>query len=160
MNNPQELSVKMVLDVWNTQLNRATALVENLTEEQLQKEVAPGRNTGVYLTGHLIAVHDAMLPLLNMGDKLFPELEDTFIKHPDKSGLEKPSLKLLKQYWKELDTKLATNFGKLSAEEWFQKHNSVSAEDFVKEPHRNKLNIIITRTNHLTYHLGQLNLLK
>jgi NADP-dependent 3-hydroxy acid dehydrogenase YdfG len=48
----------------------------------------------------------------------------------------------------------------LSADEWFEKHNSVSAEDFIKEPHRNKPNIIITRTTHLAYHIGQLILLK
>ena len=33
-------------------------------------------------------------------------------------------------------------------------------EDFIKEPHRNKLNIILTRTTHLSYHTGQLALLK
>ncbi|MGZ3776991.1 MAG: hypothetical protein ACXVI9_05205, partial [Mucilaginibacter sp.] len=43
-----------------------------------------------------------------------------------------------------------------SADDWFTRHNAVSAEDFAKEPHRNKLNIIINRTNHLSTHLGQL----
>ncbi len=38
--------------------------------------------------------------------------------------------------------------------------NTVSDEDFEKEPHRNKLNIIVTRTSHLSYHTGQLILLK
>jgi len=36
---------------------------------------------------------------------------------------------------------------------------AVSDEDFSKEPHRNKLNVIINRTNHMSYHLGQLILL-
>jgi hypothetical protein len=48
----------------------------------------------------------------------------------------------------------------LKPEEWFEKHTAVSAEDFINEPHRNKLNIIITRTSHLNYHTGQLVLLK
>jgi hypothetical protein len=41
-------------------------------------------------------------------------------------------------------------------DEWFTRHNNVSAADFANEPHRNKLNIIINRTNHTSYHLGQL----
>lgn len=55
---------------------------------------------------------------------------------------------------------LSQKMNSLSAEDWFQKHTAVTAEDFAKEPHRNKLNIIITRTSHLQYHTGQLALLK
>jgi hypothetical protein len=44
----------------------------------------------------------------------------------------------------------------MKADEWFNKHTAVSAEDFAKEPHRNKLNVIVNRTNHTSYHLGQL----
>jgi hypothetical protein len=59
-----------------------------------------------------------------------------------------------------VNTLLSQHFNKLTPLEWFQKHNSVSEEDFVKEPHRNKLNLIINRTNHLASHLGQLLYLK
>jgi hypothetical protein len=55
---------------------------------------------------------------------------------------------------------LAENFAKLTTDAWFERHNSVSAGDFEKERHRNKLNIIINRTNHLSYHNGQLVFLK
>jgi hypothetical protein len=48
----------------------------------------------------------------------------------------------------------------MQASAWFAKHNAVSAEDFAKEPHRNKLNVLITRTIHQGYHLGQMNYLK
>jgi hypothetical protein len=48
----------------------------------------------------------------------------------------------------------------LTPDEWFQKHTAVTSEDFAKEPHRNRLNIVVTRTSHLSYHLGQLVLLK
>ena len=34
----------------------------------------------------------------------------------------------------------------------------VSDEDFAREPHRNKLNVLISQTNHLSYHPGQLSL--
>jgi hypothetical protein len=37
---------------------------------------------------------------------------------------------------------------------------SVSPEDFVEEPHRNELNVLINRTGHVANHIGQMNLLK
>jgi hypothetical protein len=110
--------------------------------------------------GHLTAVHDAMFPLLGIGEKLYPELENTFIKNPDSSGIEKPSLKDLRSGWQEVNAKLSQKLGEFSIGGWLQKHNAVSAEDFIKEPHRNKLNVLFSRTNHIAYHLGQLAFLK
>lgn len=160
MANQQEVIIKMALDAWNGQLNRADKFFNAHTDEQLQNEVAPGRNSGVYLFGHLIAVHDAMFPLLGLGEKLYPELENTFIKNPDKSGLEKPSTKDLRNYWSEVNKRLSQKLNALTFEEWLQKHTAVSAEDFAKEPHRNRMNVLFTRTHHLAYHLGQLAFLK
>ena len=59
-----------------------------------------------------------------------------------------------------VDAKLKEFIQAGSTEQWLERHMSVSPEDFDKEPHRNKLNIIISRTNHIAYHLGQLVLLK
>ena len=151
---------KQLLDAWNGQLNRASKLFDELTDEQIQKKVAPGRNTGTYLLGHLVAVHDALFPLFGVGEKLYPQLEEAFIKNPDKSGLEKPSVKELKDYWNEVNRALENHFNKFTVDEWLQKHTAVSEEDFLKEPHRNRLNVLISRTNHLAYHLGQLAFLK
>ena len=160
MSNQNELMIKMVVDAWNGQLARATKLFSELTDEQLQNETAPGRNTGTYLSGHLVAVHDALFPLLGTGQKLYPSLEEVFIKNPDKSGLEKPSIKDLRNYWDEVNKEMQKQFDQFTVDEWLQKHTTVSAEDFLKEPHRNRLNVLISRTNHLAYHLGQLAYLK
>lgn len=152
----KKLFIKMVLDEWQKQTNRFNKMLDTLTDEQLMKETAPGRNTGIYLAGHLIAVNDAMLPLLGFGEKLYPQLEKIFLTSPDKAGLEMPSINELKKYRDEIDAKLSNAIGRLQPEEWFTKHAAVSPEDFAKELHRNKLNIIINRTNHHSYHIGQL----
>jgi hypothetical protein len=152
--------IKMVLDAWHTHIERTDQLFNSLSNDQLMKEIAPGRNRGVYLLGHLGAVHDRILPLLELRNPLHPELWEPFVETPDKEVTELPATQTLRQYWKEINTNLAGNISGLSPEEWFQKHASVSAEDFAKEPHRNKLNIIVNRTNHLANHLGQLLLLK
>ena len=154
-----EIMVKMVLDAWYSKIKEADSIIDNLTDEQLQKEVAPRRNTGIYLLGHLTVTHDLMLPILGFGQQIYPQLTNDFNENPD-SKTYSVTASELRQYWKNINSILANHFNSLSPDEWFQKHNSVSAEDFAKEPHRNKLNIIITRTSHLSYHLGQLTLLK
>ena len=151
-----ELFVKMALDAWNIQIDRTTKLFNALTDDQLKQEVAPGRNSGIYLLGHLTAVHDALFPLLGLGEKHYPELDEIFIKNPDKSALERPETKQLRIYWTAVNAKLDKHFNNFSVEEWFQKHNAISETDFEKEPHRNRLNVLLNRTAHLANHLGQL----
>jgi hypothetical protein len=158
--NSNQIVIKMIFDRWYAQIKNFDAALNSITDEQLQKEIAPGKNRGIYLLGHLIAVHDDMLILLGLGDKLYPELNEPFIKSPDKTVNQIPSAKELRAYWSKQNEVLAQKFDSLQPDEWFQKHTAVSDEDFAKEPHRNKLNIIITRTSHLSYHLGQFVLLK
>ena len=55
---------------------------------------------------------------------------------------------------------MEASINSLSGEGWLERHTAVSAEAFEKEPHRNKLNIIVSRSHHMAYHLGQLALLK
>lgn len=157
---PAELLIKMTLNAWYAQNNQLNKLVNALSEEQLAKEIAPGKNTGLYLYGHLVAVNDAMLPIMGFGELLYPALAPVFLNSPDKSGQEMPTLAMLKEYSTSINAKLSANFQAASTEEWLSRHMSVSPEDFVKEPHRNKLNIVISRTNHLAYHVGQMQLLK
>jgi hypothetical protein len=156
----QQLFVKMALDAWNTQSSRTDKLIKDLSDEALSAETAPGRNTGIYLLGHLTAVHDAMIPLLDLGEKLYPQLETIFLRNPDKSGLEKPSTEDLRIYWNTIQAVLGNHFNQMLPSDWFSKHTTVSHEDFLKEPHRNKLSVLINRTNHMAYHLGQMAYLK
>ncbi|NQX32272.1 DinB family protein [Pedobacter boryungensis] len=155
-----ETSVKIVLDRWNASIKSGDALISTLTDETFQKQIAPGKNRGIYLLGHLIAVHDDMLILLDMGEKLYPALAEPFIKSPDNVATPMPSVAELRAFWTKQCEVLKQKFDALTIDQWFEKHTAVSAEDFANEPHRNKLNIIITRTSHLQYHLGQLVLLK
>jgi hypothetical protein len=155
-----ELIAKMVLESWYSTVKRVSALFEALTEEQIQSEIAPNRNRGIYLLGHLTAVNDMMRPLLGLGDTLHPELKASFIRTPDNSEEDKFTVTELVNYWAEINQSLEDKFNDMTSEDWFSKHTTVSAEDFAKQPHRNKLNVIISRTNHMSYHLGQMSLLK
>ncbi len=155
-----QLMVKIALDNWNIRIKNATDLFDNLTDEQLMSEIAPGKNRGIYLMGHLTAVHDRILTLFDLDDRMYPQLDEAFISNPDKTKPLPGKVTELRTYWTTINSTLSAHFEKMSSHEWFQKHTAVSDEAFAKEPNRNKLNLIINRTNHLAYHTGQAALLK
>jgi len=120
--------------------------------------VAPGRNRLIYLWGHLTAIHDAMFPILGLGERLHAELDAIFISPPDKTVAQLPSARQLKKYWDEVNGKLLSQFENLSADEWLLRHHAMSEEDDAKDPTRNRLAVLLSRTNHVSYHLGQMTL--
>lgn len=160
MSNDKQVMVKMVLDMWNQRLKATDEKFSSFTDEQMQTEVAPGKNRAIYLLGHLTAVHDHMLSQLGFEPSKYPQLDEPFIKKADKEVKEIPSVAELRKQWKEVNAKLSEHFNKLTPEQWFQRHMLVSEADFAKEPHRNRLNLVNGRTMHLQSHLGQLNLIK
>lgn len=157
--NDQQGFVKQALDSWTGQVNGMNDTLQILSDEQLMQEVAPNRNRGIYLLGHLTAVHDMMLPLLRFEDALYPQLKPVFIESPDKAVARMPSITELKAQWKTVNEKLLNHFNTMSPADWFTRHANISEEDFLKEPHRNRLNVLLSRTNHLSYHRGQFALL-
>ena len=134
----EQALVTAVVNSWKLNIERADRLFSPLTEEQLLKEVAPGKNRLIYLWGHLTAVHDRMLPLLVLGERLHPEYDALFITSPDKAAPTLPAAAELKKAWDEINGTLLAGFESLSAVDWLQKHASVSDEDFAKDPQRNR----------------------
>jgi hypothetical protein len=119
-----------------------------------------GKNRGVYLLGHLTALADSIISLLGYGEKIAPQLFTPFVKTADKDNTDIPSVKELRQEWTKVKTGLAEKMARTLSNEWFEKHTAISEEDFAKEPHRNKLNVVLSRVGHMDYHLGQLAFLK
>ncbi len=158
MNN--ELLIKMITDSWRKQLVATNKIFDNLSDEELLQEVSPGRNRGIYLLGHLTAYHDLMLPLLRFEEARYPELKAVFLDAPDKAVEAIPSALQLRQQWKDVNETLSNHIKNLPADYWFTRHANISDEDFIKEPHRNRLNVLLDRTIHLSNHRGQLLLLQ
>lgn len=131
------------------------------SDDALQTEVSPGRNRLYYLLGHLTAVHDHMLSLLRLGDRLYPAFDEQFIKQPDRAftGSE-PTAAQLRQAWTEVNAKLIAALEQLTPEEFLERHSAISEEDFAKEPERNRLTVFLGRTAHAAMHEGQMRLVK
>ena len=151
----EQALVVSAVNSWKTSIERADKIFSPLDNEQLQKEVAPGKNRLIYLLGHLTAVHDRMLPLLGLGERLHPELDPLFITSPDRAVAELPAAGDLKKSWSDVNGKLLAGFANLSPAQWLEKHSSVSEEDFAKDPSRNRFAILLSRTSHIAFHVGQ-----
>jgi len=160
MENQQEVFVRMAMNAWNGHVKRADALFTSLNDEQLLQQVAPGRNRGVYLVGHLAAVHDQMIELLGIGERSYAKFDDVFLANPDKPGVELFPMAEVRTAWEETNKKLEELFAKMQPAEWFMKHTKMTDEDLLKEPYRNRLSVLISRTDHLAYHLGQVALIR
>ena len=143
------------LKVWKTQIERANKLFGGLSSDDVLREIAPGRNRLLYLWGHLTATHDAMLPLLGLAERRHPEFDVAFVSNPDKSQAVIPSHEQVRPAWNAINGELWKGFEKLSWSDWLQRHSAVSEEDFAKDASRNRYAILLSRTNHLSYHLGQ-----
>jgi hypothetical protein len=153
-----KLSVQVAINSWRLVVERANKAFSTLAEVEFLKEVAPGKNRLIYLLGHLTAIHDAMFPILGLGERLHPELDAIFVSSPDKPGAQLPPAGALRKYWDEVNTKLSSQFASLSEDDWLQRHYAMSEEDYAKDPTRNRLAVLLSRTNHLSYHLGQITL--
>ena len=147
--------VVLGLKAWKAQLERADKLFGSLSSEDVLREIAPGKNRLLYLWGHLTAIHDAMLPLLGIGERLHPEFDVAFVSNPDKSQAAIPSHEQVRQAWTTVKGELLKGLEKMSWSDWAQRHTAVSEEDFAKDTSRNRFAILLSRTNHLSYHLGQ-----
>src|SRR5258706_13956921 len=82
------LSVQVAINSWRLVAERTNKIFSSLTEEELLKEVAPGRNRLIYLWGHLTALHDALSPILGLGERLHPEFDAIFVSAPATTGAQ------------------------------------------------------------------------
>jgi hypothetical protein len=125
MTNDKILAVT-VGDSWKLAIKRFDKMLGNFTDEQLQQQVAPGKNRVFYLVGHLTAVHDRMLPMLGLGERLHPELDDAYITNRDGLLGDPLSATELRRTWTEVNDKLTAAFERFTLRDWLEKHASVS----------------------------------
>lgn len=156
----EEMLANSALKSWKLVIARFDGAVASLSDDKLQQTVAPGKNRLFYLLGHLTAVHDRLFPLLGLGERLHPELDEVYIANPDRTHPDPVSGADLKRAWTEVNNKLTTAFEKLTPQQWLEKHTAVSDEEFAKDPTRNRISVLISRTGHVAFHTGQAALTK
>jgi hypothetical protein len=156
--NVSDLFARTALASWKINLGRLDEMLAAFSDDDLQKQIAPAKNRVYYLVGHLAAVHDRMFPLLGLGPRKRADLDEEFLTNPDGVRPDRLGAPALRQVYTEINTTLTQAMEALPAEAWLQKHEAVSAEDFAKEPLRNRLAVLLSRTAHVQFHAGQIRL--
>jgi hypothetical protein len=153
--DPNEVFIATTIASWKQITGRVDKAVAGYTDEQFERHIAPGRNRVRYLIGHLTAVNDRLYEGLGLGERLHPELDEAYVTNPDGALPDPISTTELKKAWLEVNAKLTAAIERLTPAEWLERHTAVSEEDFAKEPLRNRLAMILSRTNHVSLHSGQ-----
>ena len=151
----EERMIDAALRAWRFNADRIDAFFNALSQNQLEQEIAPGRNRLIYLWGHIAAVNDGLFPLLGLGPKLYPEMEAMFIANPDRAAVTIYSAEQVKRAWSHINEELFAGLSGWSPMEWLERHTAVSVDDFLQEPHRNRYTVVLSRNTHMAYHFGQ-----
>ena len=151
----EQAFVTVALNAWNSNLKTIDTFFAGLSDDALDTEIAPGKNRLVYLLGHFASVHDRMIALLGVGERLHPELDAIFLSARDRE-VAVPPVAEIRMMYAEINTALTSAMMKLQPSEWLDRHTSVSEDDFAREPHRNRYSVLLSRTNHVWYHYGQM----
>jgi hypothetical protein len=78
-----------------------------------------------------------------------------FIDAPDCATYDLELNETLKSAWTAINEALASSFEKLTPTEWVELKPQISTSGLMFTPRHNRLSILLSLMNHLSYHLGQ-----
>ncbi len=141
---------------WDAYNKRMEKMIESTSSDNFSKAIVPGGNSPSWLFGHLADTDDKLLELFGIRQRMYPELSTIY--HHERGANQEGHLskdELLKK-WKAISAELDRAFKAMNESDWHARHVAVTEEDFKKEPHRNKLNVMLSRVTHKASHLGQI----
>lgn len=135
----------------------ANWIINSLSDDDLKKEVSPGRNHGVWLFGHLITCEDDFALYMGKGEITYPAYHNMFAEDTKPLPFENyPPISEMREKWKEMLKKNKKIYEELKDEELQEPHARFKDEnDFCKT----KEDIAVHWQLHLMYHTGQLGIL-
>ena len=149
-------TLQVCLLQWDTYNRRMTTVIKGLTKADFEKPLVPGGNSPSWILGHLVDTDDELLKILGIRERMHPELHKIYHHERGTNQTGHLSKSELMTKWEAILGELDKAFSAMSESNWHERHTLVSAEDFKKEPHRNKLNVMLSRVGHKASHLGQI----
>lgn len=139
--------------------NWTSGNIKTLSDEDLKKSYAEGKNHGVWILGHLIESEDELSKFLGKADMLFPEYEETFGQGSTLEKVENyPFISKLREQWSIVLEKNKGVLSNMLDSELDEPHcmpMDSSLSDFFKTKGRCMMIWIL----HQMYHTGQLAIL-
>jgi len=149
-------------DQWKILNSWLSNTINKLTDEELCSTIAPNRNHGVWILGHLIESEDELAVYLGLDNWLFPEYEAMFGQgSPLLPVAQYPHVSFLRQQWQQVSARNNQLLSTFTDAQWHQPHTRIDSgnpldEDFFKTKGR----CIAIWNIHQTLHLGQLGVLR
>lgn len=147
--------IEICLLQWTTYNMRMQKIIDSIGEQNFNSPVSPNGNSPSWLFGHLADTDDKLLELFGIRSRLYPELEKIYHHERGINQTGHLSKQDLNAKWKAISAELDRAFKSWSESDWMSKHTAVTEDDFKKEPHRNRLNVMLSRVGHKASHLGQ-----
>lgn len=152
-------AIEICLLQWTAYNSRMQKVFDALTDENYNKPITLGGNSPSWLMGHLADTDDRLLEMFGIRQRMFPDLEKIYHHERGVNQAGHLSKAELNARWKTILAELDNAFKNMTESDWFARHAAVTEEDFKKEPHRNKLNVMLSRVSHKASHLGQVAML-
>ena len=130
--------------------------LNSLSDEDLAAEIAPGRNTGIWTLGHLIASMDDIGLYLCNEDILYKDLWDQFGPGSKSDGKAYPPVSEMRERWIKVNEKAKRIISGLTDNELNEKHNN---KQDTTEFYNTKQKVIDCWILHQMYHAGHLGIL-
>jgi DinB family protein len=147
------LFTRIAVNTWKATVGRFDDVVAGSSDEDLEREVTPGKSRLAYLIGHLTALHDRLLPVLGLGERRHAELDAEFAEERDDHRAIPLSPRHLRQLWNDVNAALVTGMERLTPEQWLEPPASGAAPS-VAAP--NRLSVLLAWTAHVSLHATQL----
>ena len=149
-------TLQICLLQWDAFNKRMQKVIDSIDDENINQPIVANGNSPSWLLGHLADTDDKLLELFGICKRLFPELSTIY--HHERGTNQQGHLTKaeLTSKWNLIVAELDTAFKKMTEADWLSRHMSVTEDDFKKEPHRNKLNVLLSRVTHKASHLGQI----
>lgn len=132
-------------------------ILSRIPDDDLKKEISPGKNHGIWLLGHIITCEDDFALLMGKGEITYPDYQKMFgegtkpLSHDNYTPISE-----MRGRWKEMVEKNKKIYSELNDDVLKEPHAQLKDEnDFCKT----KEDICVHWQVHLMYHVGQLSVL-
>jgi hypothetical protein len=147
-------------DQWTIMTNWISNTLKQLSDDDLANHIAPQRNHGIWILGHLIFSEDELAVYLGKDNFLFPEYETLFgMGTPLLPVQQYPPAQVLREQWAQVVARNRQVLANVSDAEWNEPHTRIGSQDPLDDFFKTKGRTWAIWILHQTLHLGQLNTL-
>lgn len=151
----KDLKSQLIYEQWKIAVGWTTKTINKITDDQFLMEISPGKNTGIWVLGHLIHTEDKLSEYLGKGDIIFPFLMKYFASGTKPISADYyPPIPDLRELWEKVILKNDKIISQVYDKEWEEPHKLINNPDSL--PFETKGGCLYRWALHQMYHNWQL----